>query len=50
LGLRFDKLYFGYSFDYGFNEISLRTYGSHEIILAIKLGDSTRRYRWYERY
>ncbi len=50
LGLRVNNIYFGYSFDYGFNGISRLTYGSHEVTLAIKLGDSARRYRWLERY
>jgi type IX secretion system PorP/SprF family membrane protein len=50
LGLRYDRLYFGYSFDYGFNAISRLSRGSHEISFALKLGDSTRRYRWLERY
>ena len=50
LGLRVNNVYFGYSFDYGFNGISRLTYGSHEVTLAIKLGDSARRYRWLERY
>lgn len=50
LGLRVNNVYFGYSFDYGFNGISPLTYGSHEVILAVKLGDSARRYRWLERY
>ncbi len=49
-GLKINRIYFGYSFDYGFNEISRITYGSHEIVLALKFGDSTRRYRWLERY
>jgi type IX secretion system PorP/SprF family membrane protein len=50
LGLRMNRVYFGYSFDYGFNDISKLTYGSHEVVLAVKLGDSVRRYRWLERY
>lgn len=50
MGLKLNRLYFGYSFDYGFNEVSRLTYGSHEAFLAIKLGDSTRRYRYRERY
>jgi len=49
-GLKADKYYFGYSFDYSFTGISRRTYGSHEIMIALKLGDSARRYRWIERY
>ena len=50
MGLKLNRFYFGYSFDYGFSEISRLTYGSHEVIMAIKLGDSTRRYRFWERY
>ncbi len=50
LGLKYRNLYFGYSFDYGFNGISKLTYGSHEINIAIKFGSSVRRYRWLERY
>jgi len=50
LGIKVNKLYIGYSFDYGFNQLSRLSYGSHEIMLAIKLGNSLRRYRWLERY
>lgn len=50
LGCRYDRYYFGYSFDYGFNKLSRLSWGSHEIILSAKLGDSTRRYKWFERY
>ncbi|MBN1143368.1 MAG: type IX secretion system membrane protein PorP/SprF [Bacteroidales bacterium] len=49
-GLRVDKVYFGYSFDYTFNAIGARTFGSHEIMAAIKFGDNARRYRWLNRY
>jgi type IX secretion system PorP/SprF family membrane protein len=49
-GLKYNKIYVGYSFDYGINEISRLSYGSHEISVAIKLGDSNRRYRYWERY
>jgi type IX secretion system PorP/SprF family membrane protein len=50
VGSRVDKFYLGYSFDYTFSSISKNTYGSHEIILAVKFGDSARRYRWLNRY
>jgi type IX secretion system PorP/SprF family membrane protein len=50
MGLKINKFYLGYSFDYGFNQLSYRSYGSHEVVLALKLGDSTRRYKWLERY
>ena len=49
-GLKFRNYYFGYSYDYGFNGISRYTYGSHEICLAAKFGDTARRYRWLDRY
>ncbi len=50
LGIKMNRFYVGYSFDYGINQLSYKSYGSHEIILALKLGDSARRYRWLERY
>jgi type IX secretion system PorP/SprF family membrane protein len=50
LGLRVDKFYFGYAFDYTFSSIGAKTLGSHEIMLSVKFGDSSRRYRWLNRY
>lgn len=50
MGIKVDMFYFGYSFDYGFNDIAKLSYGSHEVVMAIKLGDNTRRYRYWERY
>ncbi|MBN2482356.1 MAG: PorP/SprF family type IX secretion system membrane protein [Bacteroidales bacterium] len=50
LGLKFHNYYFGYSYDYGFNGISSYTYGSHEISLSVKFGDTARRYQWLDRY
>jgi type IX secretion system PorP/SprF family membrane protein len=50
LGIKINKYYIGYAFDYGLNSLSSYTVGSHEITLSIKFGDSTRRYRWLERY
>lgn len=49
-GARIDKYYFGYAFDYSFSSISSKTFGSHELMLAVKFGDSSRRYRWLNRY
>ena len=49
-GVRVDKYYFGYAFDYTFNAIGARTWGSHEFMGAIKFGDNARRYRWLNRY
>lgn len=50
LGLKVNNMYFAYSFDYGFNGITRFSKGSHEICLAMKFGDTARRYRWLERY
>lgn len=44
------SVYFGYSFDFSLNKIQRVTFGSHEIVIALKLGDSARRYRWLDRY
>jgi type IX secretion system PorP/SprF family membrane protein len=49
-GIRVDKIYFGYAFDYTFNAIGARSWGSHEVMAAIKFGDNARRYRWLNRY
>lgn len=50
LGLRYNRLYISYSFDYGTNGMSKNSYGSHEISLTLKVGESTRRFNWLERY
>ena len=49
-GLRVDKFFFGYAFDYTLSSIQRHSFGSHEFILAVKLGDSARRYKWLIRY
>jgi len=49
-GVRVDKYYFGYAFDYTFNAIGARSMGSHEFMGAVKFGDNARRYRWLNRY
>lgn len=43
-------VFFGYAFDFTTNKIQRVTYGTHEITVALKFGDSTRRYRWLDRY
>lgn len=50
LGVKKDNLYIGYAFDFTLQEIQRITYGTHEITLALKFGDSTRKYRWLDRY
>jgi type IX secretion system PorP/SprF family membrane protein len=50
IGLSIHKFYFGYSFDYSPRGLLNYSYGSHEVMLAIKLGDNARRYRYLDRY
>ena len=49
-GIRYNQFYFGYAFDYSTSNIRRYSYGSHEVVLALKLGDNARRYRWLQRY
>jgi type IX secretion system PorP/SprF family membrane protein len=49
-GVKVDKYFFGYSFDYTLSAIGKRTWGSHEFMIAAKFGDTARRYRWLNRY
>jgi type IX secretion system PorP/SprF family membrane protein len=49
-GLRVDKFYFGYSYDFVLSDIRTQTIGSHEITLAVKFGENARRYRWLNAY
>jgi type IX secretion system PorP/SprF family membrane protein len=50
VGVKYQNLFLGYAFDFTLQEIQRITYGTHEITLAIKFGDSARRYRWLDRY
>lgn len=49
-GVKVDKFFFGYAFDYTLSSIMKRTYGSHEFMIAVHFGDNARRYRWLNRY
>jgi type IX secretion system PorP/SprF family membrane protein len=49
-GLKVDKFFFGYAFDYTLSSIQRHSFGSHEFMIAVKLGDSARRYKWLIRY
>jgi type IX secretion system PorP/SprF family membrane protein len=50
IGVRFDNVFFGYSFDWALSDIAHYNYGSHEITLAVKMGDNTRRSKSTIRY
>jgi type IX secretion system PorP/SprF family membrane protein len=50
LGAKWNRIHFCYSFDYSLNTIGKYSFGAHELNIAIKFGDSARRYRWLIRY
>ena len=50
LGLRYDRFYFAYAFDFTLTDIRTQSFGTHEITLAVKFGESARRYRWINSY
>jgi type IX secretion system PorP/SprF family membrane protein len=50
IGVKYQKMFFGYAFDFTLQEIQRITYGTHEITVAVKFGDSARKYRWLDRY
>lgn len=48
--VRLMTMYVGYSFDYALNKMHNATYGTHEVIIAVKLGDTAKRFRWIDRF
>jgi type IX secretion system PorP/SprF family membrane protein len=50
VGVKYLNIFFGYAYDYTLQEIQSITYGTHEITVALKFGDNSRRYRWLDRY
>lgn len=50
IGIKLSRFYMGYAFDYSSNPLTIYSSGTHELMLAVKLGDNVRRYRWMERY
>jgi type IX secretion system PorP/SprF family membrane protein len=49
-GITYTNMYIGYAFDFTLQEIQRVTYGTHELTIAIRFGDSARKYRWLDRY
>lgn len=49
-GVKVDKYFFGYAFDYTLSSIMRYSFGSHEFMIAAHFGDNARRYRWLNRY
>lgn len=50
VGVVYQNMFFGYAFDFTLQEIQRITYGTHELTVAVKFGDNSRRYRWLDRY
>ncbi len=50
VGLRYERFHIGYAYDYSLNSMSHQNFGSHELMISIRFGDTQRRYRWLERY
>ena len=50
LGLKYDRFYFAYAFDATMTDIRKQSFGSHELTLAVKFGESARRYKWINAY
>jgi type IX secretion system PorP/SprF family membrane protein len=48
--VKMTSMFFGYAFDFTLDKIQRSTYGTHEITIALKLGDSAKRFRWLDRY
>jgi type IX secretion system PorP/SprF family membrane protein len=46
LGFKYDRFHFGYAVDFTLTDIRRQSFGTHEITLAVKFGESARRYRW----
>jgi type IX secretion system PorP/SprF family membrane protein len=49
MGVSVNKFLFGYAFDYNFNSLQTKTYGSHEFMVAYKFGDNPARLRFLNR-
>jgi type IX secretion system PorP/SprF family membrane protein len=45
-GLKYDRFYFAYAYDIALTDIRGQSLGTHEISIAVKFGESARRYRW----
>jgi type IX secretion system PorP/SprF family membrane protein len=50
LGLKYDRFYFAYALDFTLTDIRRQSYGTHELSMAVKFGESARRYRWINAY
>ncbi len=49
-GLKINKLFIGYAFDYGFNSLQTYTFGTHELSMTLKLGDPSRKFKHWSNF
>jgi type IX secretion system PorP/SprF family membrane protein len=50
MGLKYERFYFSYAFDFTLTDIRKQSFGTHEFSVAVKFGESARRYRWINAY
>jgi type IX secretion system PorP/SprF family membrane protein len=50
LGFKYDRFHVGYAVDFTLTELRRQSFGTHELTLAVKFGESARRYRWINAY
>jgi len=50
MGVKYDRIYFAYAFDFTLTDIRKQSFGTHELSVAVKFGESARRYRWINAY
>jgi type IX secretion system PorP/SprF family membrane protein len=50
MGLKYDRFYFAYAFDFALTDLRGQSFGTHELSVAVKFGESARRYRWINAY
>lgn len=48
--VKMTSVYIGYAFDFTLTKIQRATYGTHEVTMALKFGESVKRFRWLDRY
>jgi type IX secretion system PorP/SprF family membrane protein len=45
-GFKYDRFHLGYATDFSLTDLRKQSLGTHELTLAVKFGESARRYRW----
>lgn len=49
-GMKYDRFYFGYAYDYSFNKLQSASVGSHEVMVTYKIGKRMYKKKWLERF